>query len=147
MFVLTDFSDALRELMTLANLNAKKLAAEIKVGVSTVTRYLRGERAPTLKNLICIADYFKCSADFLLGLADGFAPKNYLPCPPFCESIAQIPAENGLSVTDFAAKSAFPKAVISNGNGARAFQGADGIMKIAENLKCSTDYILGRKAE
>lgn len=147
MFVLNDFSDALRELMTLANLNAKKLAAEINVGVSTVTRYLRGERAPTLKNLICIADFFKCSTDFLLGLTDGFTPKNYLPCPPFCERVAQIPAENGLSVYRFCREIGISESSYYEWKRGEGVPGADGIMKIAENLKCSTDYILGRKAE
>lgn len=147
MFVLTDFSEALRELMTLANLNAKNLAAAINIEVSTVTRYLRGERAPTLKNLICIADYFKCSTDFLLGLEDGFIPKNYLPCPPFCERIAQIPPENGLSVYRFCREIGISESSYYEWKRGKCVPGTDGIIKIAESLKCSTDYILGRKAK
>lgn len=147
MFVLTDFSEALRELMTLADLNAKQLAAELKVGVSTVTRYLRGERNPALKNFVLIADRFKCSADFLLGLAEGFTPKNYLPCPPICVRIAQIPAENGLSVYRFCRETGISESSYYEWKRGDGVPGLDNIVKIAEYLKCTADYILGRKAE
>lgn len=37
---------------------------------SSIRRYERGERAPGLKELISIADYFEVSIDYLVGLTD-----------------------------------------------------------------------------
>ena len=52
------FSERLNDLLIERNLNARTLANALGMENSTITRYLNGERLPTINSLIKIADYF-----------------------------------------------------------------------------------------
>ncbi len=145
MFILSNFYETLRELMIINNKTAKAVATDLGVQTSTVTRYLRGEHAPGIDILVMIADYFKCSTDYLLGLTENYEVREYSPCPPFSERIAKIPGENGMTAYRFCRELDIQDgAYFAWKRGART-PNVDSIVKIAETLKCSTDYILGRK--
>ncbi len=145
MFILSNFYETLRELMIINNKTAKRVAGDIGVETSTITRYLRGEHAPGIDNLVLIADYFKCSADYLLGLSENYIVREYSPCPPFSERIAKIPGENGMTAYRFCRELGIQdSAYFAWKRGVRT-PNVDNIVKMAETLKCSIDYILGRK--
>lgn len=67
---LSKFAEMLEELMfehdTRHKTDAKTLAKTLGVEGSTITRYLRTEREPSIENLVLLADYFKCSAGSLI---------------------------------------------------------------------------------
>ncbi len=85
---LKSFAERLKELMNEKNLNAPALAKEIGTNRTTVSELLRGNYFPSTEHLVAMAEYFNCSADYLLGLVE-FQPENgkYLPVKPFGERL------------------------------------------------------------
>lgn len=51
-------------------LNQAELAGKLNVSQSTISAYEIGERAPDLKILIHMADFFNVSLDYLVGMSD-----------------------------------------------------------------------------
>lgn len=49
-------------------ISQKEVAGVIGVSASIISNYESGERTPSLENLIALANLYKCSTDYLLGL-------------------------------------------------------------------------------
>ena len=64
------FGERLRELRNEQNLSAKKLGDILKVSDATIIRWENDKMNPTIDDLYNIANYFKVSADYLIGLED-----------------------------------------------------------------------------
>ena len=87
MVILSKFSETLNELIFDNGLTAKSLSEALNAEPSTITRYLRSERVPSVESLVAIADYFKCSTDFLLGRTEENKEQTFKTCPPFNKQI------------------------------------------------------------
>ncbi len=57
----------LRDLLTSSDISQRKLAKEIEVSNSTISRIISGDGNVQLKTAVAIADYFCVSLDWLLG--------------------------------------------------------------------------------
>lgn len=60
----------IKELRKAKNMTQLKLAMELNTNQNTISRYENGEREPSIKDLIKIADYFNVSVDYLLERSD-----------------------------------------------------------------------------
>jgi len=60
----------LKELREQKRLNQVGLALKLSTSQSTISAYEIGERAPDLKTLITIADFFNVSIDYLVGISE-----------------------------------------------------------------------------
>lgn len=49
-------------------LSQKEVAAAIGASASVISNYESGERTPSVENLMALANLYKCSTDYLLGL-------------------------------------------------------------------------------
>ena len=56
--------------MNEAEINAPALALATGIDPSTILTLLRGEGLPYVDTLVSLADHFRCSTDYLLGLTD-----------------------------------------------------------------------------
>lgn len=56
----------LKEIREKKNLTQTRLSIEIEVSQEIVSHYETGESKPNIDNLLKLADYFKCSTDYLL---------------------------------------------------------------------------------
>ena len=56
----------LKELRKAKGLSQLKMAMDLNIGQNTLSRYETGEREPSIRELIRIADYFNVSIDYLL---------------------------------------------------------------------------------
>ena len=65
---LVDFSNRLRELRTQAGLTQLQLAQRLGITKSVISFYELSERAPSPDVLIRLANIFRVSTDYLLGL-------------------------------------------------------------------------------
>ena len=139
----SNFVERLKEMMEYANLNGLALSKILGCGHSTISRYLGGTN-PSVEMLAKIADYFQCSTDFLLGLADDFVAEIYLPVPPFSERLPcllnyykitayRLQKLTGIaeSAMDFWKKGIRTPTLYS-------------VIRIAYALDCSVDFVLGR---
>ncbi len=64
------FPERLKDLMIELNLTQNKLSKEVSIPQPTIARWLADQCRPSVDNLITLANYFKCSIDYLVGLSD-----------------------------------------------------------------------------
>lgn len=64
------FSKHLKELRNEKNLSQSELARELGLSSSAISRWEKEEREPTLSNIIALCKYFKCTADYIMGLEE-----------------------------------------------------------------------------
>lgn len=70
MIVQTKFGKRFKQLREEANLTMEQLAAGLGTKKQTISRYENNQREPEYATLIKIAQFFKVSTDYLLGLRD-----------------------------------------------------------------------------
>lgn len=59
--------EKLRELRTELNLNMKQASEKLGISYTTYVGYEKNEREPNSETLIKLADFYKCSVDYLIG--------------------------------------------------------------------------------
>jgi len=60
----------LRELRKEKNLNQIEVAQILNIDKSTIAKYETGAAVPSLNMLVVLAEFYKVSADYILGLVD-----------------------------------------------------------------------------
>ena len=68
----------LRLLRKKKKLTIRELAQKFDVAESTVSMWENGARNPEMTTLIKLAEFFKCSVDFLVGKSGNPSPKRHL---------------------------------------------------------------------
>lgn len=127
------------------DLNATTLSQKVGINHTSISSFLAKESLPTLDSLIKLADYFKCTTDFLLGLESDNSSTVFYPCPPFAEQLKVLRKE----FNDCPWCRIYQTAEISASrfyewkNGKRV-PTIENILKIAEAYQRSVDFIIGR---
>ena len=65
-----DFANTLSNLIEEKGMNSLRLSKEIGVADRLVGAWRKGEKRPTLDNLVLLADFFGVSLDFLVGRSE-----------------------------------------------------------------------------
>lgn len=137
------FAERLQELLNVADMNAFTLTQKIGCGHNCIYRYLDGEN-PSLEVLLKIADYFKCSTDFLLGFTEDIGEQQFLPVPAFKEQLPCLLKHCGITryrlqkLTDLS-----PSLLYYYSKGEKS-PTLDVIIRIAKALDCPVDFVIGR---
>ena len=87
MDLLANFKERFAERFAESALTPAELAARIGVTPTSVYRYLEGKHIPPFAEFVKLADLFRCSGDYLLGLTDEYAAIPFKEPPPFSEQI------------------------------------------------------------
>ena len=139
------FQNRLNELLKEHNLNEKSLANLLKIkNLSTVYNWTGGNFTPKIDIIIDIANIFKCSTDFLLGLSDNNETIKPKICPPFYTQLELILKDKGLKIYNLRKDN-----IISAGLAESIFTKHStpltyNVIKIADYLKISIDELVGR---
>ena len=64
------FTSRFRRIIQERQLTAYRIAKDTGISQGLMAEYNRGEKKPTVNNLVKIADYLGCSTDYLLGRTD-----------------------------------------------------------------------------
>ena len=72
------FPSRLKELMEECNISQNKLSKETGIAQSQIARWLKNETRPNIDFLMTLAQFFKCSIDYLVGLEDWKSTENRL---------------------------------------------------------------------
>lgn len=143
---LSNFSKRLAELINDRDITPTQFSNEIGCSGQTVSRYLHGICYPAVELAIRMADYFKCSVDFLLGIKDEeFAKLQFNTCPPFSERFVEVCSEKHTSRYKLHQKTEIPESVMRYWVRGKTMPSIANIIKIAEELEISVDYLLGRE--
>lgn len=138
------FGERLTELMIGTGTDCKTLAEALEVHVTTVQRWRRGAKLPFLSQFLKLADYFKCSLDFLVGRTD--TELDYTPklCPSFYERFRTLLFERGITRYRMDKETKIKDSYFTEWK-----KGADphvlSLIEIADYLNVSLDYLVGRE--
>ncbi len=147
MDLLSKFGERLKELIIENCLTVEKLSKELNYNVYNIHHWLSGKMnyMPSLANLVMLADYFKCSLAFLIGLEDENRLPNPKPAPPFSSWFRPAVESKGFSLYGLyravnIGTTQFYKWI----NGVHE-PNIDSLLRIAAVLDCSLDYLIGRE--
>ena len=144
MDIMLDFAEILGDLINERDMNAKQFAIAVGAQNSSVSEYLRALRIPTVARLVEIANYFNCSADYLLGLEEDRKSGNYCACPPFNEQLEFLKNYFNCSNSYFYTNSGIPKTRYYDWLKGKRVPSLENVVKLAEYLNCSVDFTIGR---
>lgn len=137
----------LRYLMAEKNIDMiKTLAKETGIKIDTLYKYFDKEILPSVPNLLILCDYFKCSADFILGRCDDEEITGKKTDTPFIENFNYL-----LKINNIKSYSACKDMGI---NRCRVVEWKKGVMPrirtlllIADYFDTKVDFLLGRTDE
>ena len=137
-------SENLKYLMGEKELNCTELSRAVNIDRSAIARYLRGERLPSTPSLIALADFFGCSADFILGRDEIPAEFAAKPCPPFSEQLKILLKKHNVSKYRLQKDTGINERTISEWAAGRFIPDVGNVIVLADYFKTSTDVVLGR---
>lgn len=147
MDILSKLSERISELMFEKGINPPKLAEALGLNFSAVNRYVEGKRVPKYDTLVALVEYFDCSADFLLGLAD-YPKRNgqvFKPVQPFSQQLKTMIRACGTTQYALQKKTGISTANFNDWNHGYSKPISDNLVKIAIGLDCTVDQLLGRE--
>ncbi len=140
------FAERLNDLIFEKGLQQNQLAEATGLTETSISQYARGITQPTIKSLVALADYFKCSTDFLLGDTDANSEKKFLQCPEFSVSLKRILADHNCSGYKLCKEAEIPQASFYDWKNGNTYPSLDNLYKIANYFDCTIDYLLGRES-
>ena len=146
MSILSNLSERLKELMAEAEINAKQLAAQTRMDASVIARLRRAERMPSAATLVILADFFHCSADYLIGRKDMPEERTYLQRPPFSEQLSFLLAHFGVTKYKLEKDTGLTEETVNRWHRGRYEPSVESLVRLADYFGCSVDFILGRES-
>lgn len=138
------FAERLKELMIEHGLNPRTLGEALSINRTTVTRYLNGTRQPSVATLVAIADYFNCTADFLLGFEDISSRDKFKSRPPFSQHLKVVLDSVGTNKYQLCKMTGIAESAIYDWQRGDNAPSLGNIIDIAKKLNLSVDFVLGR---
>ena len=142
---LSNFAERLSELISENEKNALTISKELNCGNATISHYLQGRHLPAVEMVIKLADYFKCTVDFLLGIKDYNEAETFKPCPPFSERLPKLCKECEISRYKLGKKTGIAESNLRYWAQGKSMPSILNVVKIAETLAVSVDFVLGRE--
>ncbi len=141
---LSIFAERLSELMFEAGLNGHTLHKKLDCGYNTIYRYLQGTHEPTVEMLVTLADFFVCSTDFLLGLENENYSRDFEKCPPFDTRFSELLTQCGISQYRLEKLTGISHSTMVYWKNGTKRPTVDSVIRIAEKLNVTVDFVLGR---
>ena len=139
-----NFGESLNEILTDRNIKVKDFAKSVNISLATVYSWLSNSSEPALSSVIAIADYFKCSVEFLIGRSDDDKVIECKSYPPLTKRIKEIMKETGIS--------SYKLRKISKYDGAYFYNWEHGsepllstLVELSNIFDCSIDFLIGRE--
>ncbi len=141
---LSKFSEMLDSLMFEHELNITKLSESTGIDETTIGRYLHARYTPTIANLLKIANYFNCSADYLLGRETENLSHTFYPCPPFSEQLKVLKEHFNCPWCHFYKTTRVSSSRFYEWKNGKRTPSLDCVILLADGFNCSVDFIIGR---
>ena len=141
---LSIFAERLSELMFDANISPSKLAEIVDCDRSSITRYLGGNKMPTVDACTKIANYFNCSLDYLFGLENEFYEQKYNSVKPFSDRLPELLKHFNISRYKLEKLTGISESTLYYWSKRKTTPTIEKIILISKTLDCSIDFVLGR---
>lgn len=146
MDILSKLSETLNEVIDIRGLTKSSLAEGSGIPVSCISQYANGKQAPYLDTIIKLADYLRCSIDYLLGRTDDSSEKIYKPCPPFAERLEGLRKKKNWTSQYIYSQEGISKSSYYSWRRGESMPTLENLVALAKVFDCSVDYILGRES-
>lgn len=141
---LSDFPNRLKELMNERNdMKSERLAKEANISGSSIRSFLRGQSVPNFQTAIKLADFFRCSLDYLVGFVEEYQEVVPRPLPPFYAHLREIMKNAGVTRLEITQKTAIKDAFFTNWSHGE-LPLLITLCTLANYLEVSLDYLVGR---
>ncbi len=137
-------SEILKDLMEEAEINAPVLAKATGIDSSTILTFLRGDGLPYVDTLVTLADYFKCSTDYMLGLTDKLSEEEFRQRPPFKEQLTFLLKHFNVTKYRMEKDTGLAEKTVNRWHNGKTQPTVDSLIRLAKYFDCSVDFILGR---
>jgi len=146
MYSLTSFGDRLKEII-LDNkiIRIEDFCKEICVGRTDFYRWWSNTTVPSVENTIKLANTFHCTIDFLIGKADDNNSTIFKSVPPFPQQLRSIMAKYKTNPYKLSKDAKVSRASIYEWLNGTSIISLESLVKLAESLDCSIDYLIGRE--
>lgn len=141
---MSNLSESLKDLMEEAEINAPALAKATGIDSSTILTFLRGDGLPYVDTLVTLADYFKCSTDYLLGLTDKLSEEEFRQRPPFKEQLTFLLKHFNVTKYRMEKDTGLAEKTVNRWHNGKTQPTVDSLIRLAKYFDCSVDFILGR---
>lgn len=143
---MTIFPKILKELMDEKPVDAKSLTKYLELSdASIIYRWLKGELGLLLPTAVKVAEYFNCSLDYLFGRSDDYGIGNYRQCPSFDIQFRKVIDEQEVSQYRLVKDKVIYGGNIDSWLNKKQVPHIETIIKLADYLKISLDYLVGRE--
>lgn len=138
------FIQTLQELMQDHELNILQLSKKLNCNNSVISRWLTGFNNPKSYMLIRIADFFDCSIDYLYGRRDDPTFQKAKRNKTFAEQLSMIMGKEKITKYQLAKRCEIQPSTISKWLIHSRIPETETLLKLADVLECSLDYLVGR---
>ena len=142
---LENFPDVLKELIVENLANLTEVSQELECGESTLSRYTSGKALPTLEMTVRLADYFSVTCDYLLGLEAENKAYRFKACPPFSKRFEEVLKYFKVSRYRLIQTTGIAETVMRYWVQGKTTPSIENVVKVAEALGCSVDFLIGRE--
>ncbi len=137
-------TERLTELMEEAGLTQTQLANETGISVGNISNFLSGVHTPSFDAFVKLLYRFECSADFLLGLTEFHTNETLHPVLPFHKRFREVLKERNVSQNKLRIGLQISTSVIYKWISGKSLPLLESLIRIADFLDCSVDYLIGR---
>ena len=141
---MSNLSENLKDLMNEAEINAPALALATGIDPSTILTLLRGEGLPYVDTLASLADHFRCSTDYLLGLTDRLEDIPFKKRPPFSEQLTFLLNHFKITKYRLEKQTGLSEKTVNRWHNGKTQPTVESLIRLANYFDCSVDFILGR---
>jgi transcriptional regulator with XRE-family HTH domain len=142
---LSVFVERLKEYMNDYDLNETTLAKAIGCSRVTISNIINEAHMPSTETLIALTAYFKCSADYLLGMTDFPHEVTLKRVQPFNEILRTLLKENRKSQYNLRKELKISSSLVYKWLSGEAQPSVYSLMKLTSYFNCSVDHLLGRE--
>ncbi len=142
---LSKLSEQLKELMAEKSLNQTELAKALNTPRSKLSSYCTARSAPNYTCFLALIDFFRCSADFLLGLSEKVDEDIAYRTPQaFSVRLRALLQERGISQYKLVKDCKLSWNVLHGWLTGKTLPSLDNLLRLAEFFEISIDELLGR---
>lgn len=146
MYDLASFGERLKELIFDNEiLRIEDFCKKIGVGRTDFYRWWSNKTVPSVENTVKLANAFNCTIDFLIGRIDENYSKTFKALPPFTEQLKSVMEKFGTNPHKLSKSARISRASVYEWLNGKSIISLESIIKIAEALDCSIDYLIGRQ--
>lgn len=141
---INSFQENLKELMEINGLTVSDLEKATGVNHTGIYDYLDGKYIPDVNCAAKIADYFKCSFDYLFGFTESYIPYEYTYGADIKSRVKAAIDKSGFSRYKVAQLTNTSQNQVCSWYHGKVIPKLVSLVALATVLNCSLDYLAGR---